>query len=247
MQELPLISIVTPAFNAEKTIARAIESVLNQTYPRVEYIIMDGASSDATVAIAESYADAFAEKGYIYRICSEKDDGMYDALNKGVLCSTGDIIGQINADDDYEPIALARVAEAYGKGGFDYFYADLRVHKKNGSMIKRAKYTRFATTRHWNHPTTFIRADIYKAHPYALRSMFDDFELILRLRKEGYRPVLCHEVLANFRFGGMSTKKSVRDMFRRIGYRRDYFKRNGYSFLHTLDGAVTEIVKFLYS
>lgn len=247
MKDMPLISVVTPAFNAEKTIARAIESVLNQTYSRVEYIIMDGASSDATVAIAESYADAFAEKGYIYRIYSEKDNGMYDALNKGVLRSTGDIIGQINADDDYEPIALDRVAKAYTNGGFDYFYADLRVHKKKGCLIKKAKYTGFATTRHWNHPTTFIRADIYKAHPYALRSMFDDFELVLRLRKEGYRPVLCNEVLANFRFGGMSTKKSLSDMFRRIGYRRDYFKRNGYSFLHTLDGAITEIVKFIHS
>ena len=247
MKEMPLISVVTPAFNAERTIARAIESVLNQTYPCVEYIIMDGGSSDETVAIAESYAAAFAEKGYIYRVYSEKDNGMYDALNKGILRSTGDIIGQINADDDYEPIALACVAEAYGEEGFDYFYADLRVHKKKGSMVKRAKYTRFATTRHWNHPTTFIRADIYKAHPYALCSMFDDFDLILRLRKEGYSPKLCHEVLANFRFGGMSTKKSVRDMLRRIGYRRDYFKRNGYSFLHTVDGAITEIVKFICS
>lgn len=246
MSDLPLISIVTPVFNGEKTIARTIESVLEQTYPHVEYIIMDGASTDQTVTVAESYCAAFAERGYLYRIVSEKDSGMYDALNRGVALATGDIIGQINSDDDYESDALATVADTYRDTSFAFFYADLRVVKPNGSFIKRARYTRFATTRHWNHPTTFIRADIYKSHPYVLASMYDDFDLILRLRREGYHPVICNKPLANFHFGGMSTRKSFRDMRHRIACRRANYKRNGYSFIYTLDSAVTELAKFLW-
>ena len=101
MEEIK-VSIITVAFNAEKTIARAIESVLNQTYPKIEYLILDGASTDSTVAIANSYNDAFHKKGYTYRIVSETDRGMYDALNKGAQKAQGELIGQINADDWYE-------------------------------------------------------------------------------------------------------------------------------------------------
>ncbi len=246
MSEQPLISVITPVFNGEKTIARTIESVLAQTYPRVEYIIMDGTSTDGTLAVAESYYDAFAKRGYLYRIVSQKDDGMYDALNRGVSLATGDIIGQINCDDNYEPEALATVADTYQVSPFAFFYADLRVVKSNGSFIKKAKFTRFATTRHWNHPTTFIRADIYKSHPYILASMYDDFDLILRLRREGHRPMICNKPLANFHFGGMSTRKKIRDMWHRIACRCANYKRNGYGFIYTLDSTVTELAKFLW-
>lgn len=244
-ENMPLITILTVCYNSEKTLARTIESVLGQSYPRVEYLIIDGASQDGTVALAESYADAFREKGYIYRIISEKDDGMYDALNRGVLMASGDIIGQINSDDWYEPNALARVAETYFETDFDYFWADLRIVKPSGNMIKRAKISRFASTRHWNHPTTFIRADVYKENLYSLLSMYDDFELILRLRKKGYRPVVLNEVLANFCFGGMSTRKSLKETMHRIALRRRNYRRNGYGFIYTVDSFITEMAKYV--
>lgn len=244
-REMPLVSVMTVCYNSEKTLARTLESVLGQSYPRVEYLIIDGASSDKTVEIAESYRAAFEEKGYTYRIVSKRDNGMYDALNRGVEMASGDIIGQINSDDWYEPDALEKVAKCYMETDFDYFWADLRIVKPSGNMIKRAKISRYASTRHWNHPTTFIRSSVYKENKYSLLSMYDDFELILRLRKKGYRAVVLNEVLANFSFGGMSTTKSLKDTFRRIGYRRANYKRNGYGFIYTVDSFVMEMAKYI--
>jgi len=244
-KDRPLISVLTVCYNSEKTLARTIESVLGQTYPCVEYLIIDGASTDKTVEIAESYRAALEEKGYIYRIISKRDNGMYDALNRGVELATGEIIGQINSDDWYEPDALEKVAQCYLTTDFDYFWADLRIIKPSGNMVKRAKISKYVTTRYWNHPTTFIRASVYKENKYALLSMYDDFELILRLRKKGYRAVILNEVLANFSFGGMSTTKSLRDTFRRVGYRRANYKRNGYGFIYTVDSFIMEMAKFI--
>ena len=101
-----LVSIITVAYNSEKCIRKAIESVLNQTYPHIEYTIVDGLSKDNTVAVAKEYEEKFQEKGYTYRIVSEKDNGIYDAMNKGIRMATGELIGMINSDDWYEPIAV---------------------------------------------------------------------------------------------------------------------------------------------
>lgn len=98
----PLISIVTVSFNSEKTIRQTIESVLNQTYTNIEYNIVDGASTDRTVEIATQYKDDFEAKGIKYIITSEKDKGIYDAMNKGIARSHGEIVGLINSDDWYE-------------------------------------------------------------------------------------------------------------------------------------------------
>ena len=94
-----LVSIITVCYNSAQTIHKAIESVLNQTYSNIEYTIVDGLSKDNTMEIAESYADAFREKGYTFRIVSEKDNGIYDAMNKGIRMASGELIGMINSDD----------------------------------------------------------------------------------------------------------------------------------------------------
>jgi glycosyltransferase involved in cell wall biosynthesis len=95
----PLISIITVCFNSAKTIRQTIESVLIQTYTNIEYILVDGKSTDNTVAIIEEYAPQFAAKGIIYRWISEPDDGMYNALNKGFYKSSGEIMYWLNSDD----------------------------------------------------------------------------------------------------------------------------------------------------
>lgn len=102
IQIQPLISIITVCFNSAKTIRRTIESVLNQTYVNIEYIIVDGKSTDNTVAIIEEYAPLFAERGIQYRWVSEPDSGIYDAMNKGLALATGYYTGVVNADDWYE-------------------------------------------------------------------------------------------------------------------------------------------------
>ena len=83
-----LVSIITVCYNSAHTIRKAIEFVLNQTYPNIEYTIVDGLSKDETAEIAKSYADAFRQKGYTHRVISEKDNGIYDAMNKGITKET---------------------------------------------------------------------------------------------------------------------------------------------------------------
>ena len=103
-----LVTVITPCYNSEKTIRRTIESVLNQTYKDIEYLIIDGASTDKTVEIAKSYEAAFEGRMHIY---SEKDEGIYYAMNKGIGLAKGEIIGIVNSDDYYEPEAVAKIAE----------------------------------------------------------------------------------------------------------------------------------------
>lgn len=245
MVNKPLISVITVTLNSENTVAKAIESVLNQTYDKVEYIIMDGGSTDSTVQIAEEYKERFAAKGYELKIVSESDRGMYDALNKGVALANGDVIGQINSDDWYEPTALETVANKFMDDPFDLFWSDLRILKKTGNIIKKAKIRKVVSTKDWNHPTTFIRAEVYKNNPYSLISMYDDFELILRLRKQGVKMAVENKVLANFVFGGMSTKKDFKDTLRRIKLSCNNYKINGYGLPYFIDRVVIEMSKFI--
>ena len=102
------VTIITVAYNCAETIATAIESVLNQTYQNIEYLVIDGKSKDDTAEIARKYVPQFVEKGMSMKVVSEPDNGMYDALNKGISMASGELIGNINADDWYEPIAVEK-------------------------------------------------------------------------------------------------------------------------------------------
>lgn len=242
-----LISIITVCFNSEKTVRNTIESVLNQTYNNVEYIIVDGLSKDKTVEIANEYTQAFADKGYLYRIISEKDNGIYDAMNKGIRMATGDIVGIINSDDWYELDALETVANTYSETPFDMFYADIRILKPNGSsFIKHSRYDRFPSSRHWNHPTTFITKKTYnECGLYACKSIYDDYDLILKIRRAGKKTVIVNKVLANFRTGGASNKKNLKDFIDRVKARYRYYHDNGYSSLYIVECLATEVAKLI--
>ncbi len=242
-----LISVITVCFNSEKTIRNTIESVLNQTYSDVEYIVVDGASRDRTVEIADEYKQAFAGKGYRYRIISEKDNGIYDAMNKGIRMAAGDIVGIINSDDWYEPNALETVAGTYSETPFDMFYADIRIIKPNGgSFIKHSRFDRFPSSRHWNHPTTFITKKTYdECGLYACKGIYDDYDLILRIRRAGKKTVIVNKVLANFRTGGASNRKNLRDFIDRVKARYRYYHDNGYSSLYIVECLATEVAKLI--
>lgn len=239
------ISIVTVAYNSGQTISKTIESVLNQTLLPFEYIIVDGASKDDTVLVAEKYRDEFEKRGVIYRIISEPDHGIYDAMNKGIANSKGDIVGMINSNDWYEKNALSVVAQTFLKEPFDLFYADLRIIKPSGNFIKKAKLDRFPTTRHWNHPTTFVKRTVYNQIQYRLDSVYDDWDLILRLRKNNCKITVCNQVLANFTFGGESNEKNVKKAWKRFKDRYMIYRRNGYSRIYIIECALMETVKFI--
>ena len=241
------VSLVTATFNSGKTLARTIESVLAQTVPCKEYTIMDGGSTDDTLKVAHRYDAAFAEKGIVYRVVSEPDEGMYDAINKAVRLSTGTIIGNVNSDDYYEPIAVETVLREYEKEPYDMIYGDLRVVRRNGCNIKKAKLKKFVSTRYWNHPTMFVTKETYNKEEYRCQSMYDDCDLMLRLRKGGYRVRVVNEVLSNFTFGvgGMSTEKSFKKAMRRAGLRAMVYRQNGFGPLYWAESYLLEFVKFV--
>lgn len=128
----PRISVVTPSYNQAQFIEETIRSVIHQGYPNLEYIIMDGGSTDKTVDVIKKY-----EPWVTYWV-SEKDRGQGHAVNKGWAMATGEILGWLNSDDFYMPGALHQVAEAYSKGGQGLIYGDCQVADEN-SIIRPGK------------------------------------------------------------------------------------------------------------
>lgn len=243
-------SIITICFNSESIIRRTIESVMNQKYQgSVEYLIIDGASKDRTVEIAESYRSLFEEKGYSYIISSEPDKGIYDAMNKGIRKSTGNTIGIINSGDWYEKDAISTVAAEYEREPFDYFYADVRLIKSNGkSIVKHSKHDRIVTSRHWNHPTSFVTKETYdELGIYRCEGIHDDLEFFLRVRKAGKKIRIVNRVLANFMTGGTSNEKNPRKSVERIRDRYKGYRVNGYSPLYFIECVGIEAAKAIIS
>lgn len=243
------VTIITICFNSEAVIKKTIESVLNQTYTDIEYIIIDGASKDKTVEIAESYKDAFAEKGIDFKIFSEPDKGIYDAMNKGIAKATGELVGLINSGDFYEPQMIETAIKAYEEKPYDIFYGDINLIKDNGQIIvKKSRYDKFPTSRHWNHPTMVVRKAYYdEIGTYKCEGIHDDFEFFLRARKKNARITIKNVTLANFMTGGASNKKSFRQCKKRCKDRYKAYRDNGYGIWSWFECVGIEIAKFILS
>ena len=241
-----LVSILSVAFNSEASISRTIESVLAQTYQNLEYIIIDGASKDNTVKIAESYRSRFEEKGISYTIISEPDHGMYDALNKGACLAKGNLVGQINTDDWYERDAVETMVRLYEKEGYDAAWGSISIKKKSGDIIKHARIGRLWTTTHWCHPGMFSRRETLLEFPYALESMYDDFDYITAVHQAGKKIVTTDHVISNFTYGqgGQSTRKGLKEVKRRINVTYGIYRKYGMSRFYWLHRLMVEGVKF---
>lgn len=239
-------SIVTVTYNSAETIKRAMESVINQTYPPKEYFIIDGASNDNTVEIAKDMQVMAEAKGIKLVIISEPDNGIYDAMNKGIKMCSGDVIGMINSDDYYETDALIKVNKIYTDKGFDLFYADLRMHFADGrSFVKKARNRKYATSRDWNHPTTFISKDMYEKNMYKTENIHDDYDLILRLKKQGAKVEVLNEVIANFTMNGVSHERNISETIKRVGIKYKIYRDNGYSPFYIVECVGVELAKFV--
>ena len=243
----PTVSIITVTYNSEKTLRHTIESVLAQTYTKIEYWIIDGASSDHTVEIAEAYRPKLQAKGIRYHILSEPDNGIYDAMNKGIRHATGEIIGIINRDDRYEPEAVQTAVETFQHTACDLMYANIRMYKADGSsFVKKARTRKFQTSRDWNHPTTFVRAECYKKYPFRKLGIHDDYGFFLQMRKQGKKIVTVDRVLADFHMGGASNHKDLKAAKKRIRDRYLYcYRINGYSRWYLIECVAIEAAKFL--
>lgn len=239
------VSVLTVAFNSEKTIAKTIESVLRQTYSNIEYIIIDGLSTDNTVAIAKSYIERFRSVGKSLTVISEKDQGMYDALNKGAVLAQGQLIGQINSDDWYEDNAVEEMVELFKKTAYDMAWADIRIIKPSGNSIKKAKINKLWLTAGFCHPSMFSRREVLLKYPYACREIDDDFDMVTRAYRDGVKIVTLNRVISNYVFGGMSTEKNIEKMKKRIQMKYSTYRRNGFPAIYYFYCVAMETAKYL--
>ncbi len=179
------ISIITVCYNSSKTIARTIESVLSQNDVQLEYLIIDGASKDNTLSIAESYSEQFANKGFDYKIQSEPDNGIYDAMNKGVSLASGDIVGILNSDDYYSSSdVLDSVIRGFEEFKTDSLYGNL-LYVKKGKPYRYWKSGKLRSFKHgWMppHPAFFVKKEVYEKYGnFRLDcGTAADYELMLR-------------------------------------------------------------------
>ena len=204
------ISIITVVWNNKNTIKYAIDSVLNQTYKDIEYIVVDGKSTDGTVEIVQSYGDK------ISKFISEKDNGIYDAMNKGLKLATGDIVGILNSDDFYmRDDVIEKVVNVFVENNVESVFADLVYVKPDNSE----KVVRYYDSSHFSpekfaygwmpaHPTFFVKREMYERYGYFKTDykIAADYELLTRfLARYGVSYHYLQMPIVKMRLGGVST------------------------------------------
>jgi glycosyltransferase involved in cell wall biosynthesis len=204
------VTIITVVRNGEKTIKDAIESVLSQTYSDIEYIIVDGCSTDKTVEIINGYGKQ------VSKFISEPDGGIYDAMNKGIALATGNVIGILNSDDLYiNELTIGKVVKEFENKKVDSVYADL-VYIRPENLNKTVRYydssnfhpSKFAYGWMPAHPTFFVKREVYERYgvfrvDLKIAADFDILTRFLYIHKISYSYI--KEALVKMRIGGVST------------------------------------------
>lgn len=180
------VSVITTCFNAEKHIEKTIKSVLCQDYRDFEYIIMDGASGDSTVRIAESYKTDFANKGIPYHIFSEKDHGIYEGMNHGFAHSLGDYINFLNADDEYVSEHVLSDIFAEGNTDADIIYGDA-IGIEFGKRYRHTKDISLIENKMpFSHQSVFAKRECLIKFPLnTAYKIAADYDFLLSAYKEG--------------------------------------------------------------
>lgn len=199
------ISIITISYNSSTTIEQTLKAVQNQTYSRIEHIIVDGKSSDNTIDICNNFK-------HISKMVSEPDKGVYDAFNKGLKMATGEVVGFLNADDVFcDQYTLKKISEAFDEQT-DCVYANLNYIDNKGKILRKWRsnpYQKGAFNKGWMpaHPTFYCRKAIYDQLGGYDDSFHiaGDFELMLRfLEKNNIRSKFIDQILIKMRAGGLS-------------------------------------------
>lgn len=215
-----MISIITATYNAAKTLRDCLECVKDQTVPDIEHILVDGGSTDNTMEVVAEYRNNLAQ------IISEPDKGIYDAMNKGIRQTTGEVIGILNSDDFYpDHDTLAKVAAAFTDPEVEACYGDLLyVTEMAGTeKVGRCGADNFKTVRYWKsgnytpekfywgwmvpHPTFFVRRSVYErfGHFNLALGSAADYEIMVRfLVKHRIKTAYIPEILVKMRIGGVS-------------------------------------------
>lgn len=249
MLEKIKVSIITVCYNSDKTITDTIESVLNQTYSNIEYIVIDGNSTDKTIDIVKSYETKFKEKGINYKWISELDKGIYDAMNKGINLATGDFIGLLNSDDWYCVEAVSEILNTYN--GSDFCIVSGKKNKVNfqKEMLKTYQNKKninkyIHRTMPLNFPATFIHKSVYsKVGLFDINyKLSADYDLIFRAYKAGVQFLFTNEVIVSMRNTGATHQMNnlfitakedlkIRKKNKVKGALFYYLKRLGFNFL----------------
>lgn len=205
------VSIITVSYNSVKTISDTIKSVLSQLYPNIQYIIIDGSSTDGTIELVKSFGKS------ISKFVSEPDNGIYDAINKGIRLATGNIVGIINSDDFfYDNNVIERVVESFKENEIDAVFGDAQFV----DPIKTSKIVRYYSSKYFK--TGKFKYGFMPAHPsfYVKRELFEklgyykvdykiaaDFELLLRFLYINRIKYKYLEIpFLSMRIGGVSNK-----------------------------------------
>lgn len=198
---LPKISIITICYNAGRTLERAMQSVISQQYPLLEYIIIDGGSTDATMDIVRNNSSHLA-----YWV-SEPDKGISDAFNKGIKKATGDIIGLLNADDWFQPNTFQLVSQHFAKADVLHGKMQYWTNGQKEYMVE-GNHTLLPKEMTLNHPTVFVKKEVYAKwgvfntdYRFAM-----DYDLLLRFYMHDVSFFYINEVLTNMSFEGVSDK-----------------------------------------
>ncbi|MDX2426194.1 MAG: glycosyltransferase family 2 protein [Cycloclasticus sp.] len=205
----PLISVVTVVFNGEKYLEQTINSVVNQSYNNIEYIVIDGGSTDGTVDIIKRHEHA------IDYWLSEPDEGIYNAMNKGANLCTGEYIAFLNADDWYNLDTVESVVQRITKGT-DFLFGNILMYRSSTDYIEfKSNLANYKKYMPFGHPSLFLKRDL------ALELGFDeqyrtiaDYDLVLRLIEGEYQYTYIDEPLANYRVGGASSFDLYGEHFR---------------------------------
>lgn len=247
----PKVSLITATYNSALNIKSCLNSIVNQTYSKIEILIIDGKSSDRTIEIVNSYRDKFS---YI-KLISEKDYGIYDALNKGIHLATGDVIGFVHSDDFLaSPQIISQIINEISNKKLDGVYGDLNyVQKFNvNKIVRKWKSNDFdyeLLKKGWMpaHPTLFLKKSVFEKH-----GLFDlnysisaDYDFMLRVLSDmslkfGYFP----KVITIMRVGGVSNR-SIKNIFLKIKEDYTILKRNNIgNFLTLLRKNTSKINQF---
>ncbi len=234
MIQIPKVSIITVVYNGIAHLEQTIESVLNQSYENIEYIIIDGGSTDGTVELIKQYEDKIA-----YWV-SEPDAGIYDAMNKGLAKATGEIVGLINADDWYEKDAVRKVLETFEKSDAEVVHGSMQILQEDGSSFVKGvekSLSRLKKGMLLSHPTVFAKKSLYDQYGIFNTSykIVADWEMMVRWWLKGVKFVGIEATLAHFRMGGVSSEHLKKSFEEKHRVRNEYNMNDLFDWYYAYD------------
>lgn len=239
-EDLPKVTIVTVVYNLinagrEVYFRQCLESVHNQSYPYIEHLVIDGASDDGTIDLLEEYR----KKGYV-KYYSEPDEGLYDAMNKGIQKATGKYVAFLNSDDFYHnEDAVALSIEKLEEEQADFSCASAYIlQNEERAFIIPPSLEKFFLNVPVNHQTVFMRREVLLSEGGFRKELFKicaDYDLIVRVILKGYHPIVVDECIASYRYGGASINEHLLNQERRM-VAKEFFSGLDIKFIKSIHG-----------